>query len=405
MKIVGGEFDNGPAFEFPERMPLFEGTALIEDVAQLLGSFNGWTTDELPGRSPIMAIVEDGVPISICFCARRSYPMAHMNEGYGILRKMALSTVFFIVSLLCCHTPRAQGAQNAAQGTEVDMSQFKKTIIHVAYAHRSYAEDLDIVYPEVGKGAFPLILVIHGGSWKVGNAESVTVGSILKATFQGYAVATINYRLSSEAKWPAQLYDAKAAVRFLRKYAKKYNLKADKIVAWGYSAGGQIAQMLGATNGLSGFEDLKMGNPHQSSSVQGVVSWYGLSDMAGWTSAYVHTAEIELMGFDPHRLKIKARSASPLYHITYAFPPTLLVHGTIDEDVPYTQSVKLWRKVNLIAGMGRARLKLIKGAGHGDDQIKTDENVKDDLYFVDEILWAGNNPNRSDKMKSVALKK
>lgn len=72
MKIVGGEFDAGPAFEFPERMPLFEEAALIEDVEWLQGSFNGWIADELPGRSPIMAIVEDGVPISICFCARVS---------------------------------------------------------------------------------------------------------------------------------------------------------------------------------------------------------------------------------------------------------------------------------------------------------------------------------------------
>lgn len=72
MKIFGGELDTGPAFEFPEGMPVFEEAALIEDVERLLGSFNGWTADELPGRSPIMAIFEDGVPISICFCARVS---------------------------------------------------------------------------------------------------------------------------------------------------------------------------------------------------------------------------------------------------------------------------------------------------------------------------------------------
>ena len=76
MKIVGCEFDAGPAFEFPEHMPLFEEAALIEDVERLLGSFNGWTADELPGRSPIMAIIKDGVPISICFCARMSESVA-----------------------------------------------------------------------------------------------------------------------------------------------------------------------------------------------------------------------------------------------------------------------------------------------------------------------------------------
>ena len=72
MRIVGGEFDAGPAFEFPEPIPLPERAVLIEDVEQLRGTFNGWTADELPGRSPIMAIVEDGVPVSICFCARLS---------------------------------------------------------------------------------------------------------------------------------------------------------------------------------------------------------------------------------------------------------------------------------------------------------------------------------------------
>ena len=72
MKILGGEFNAGPAFEFPERMPLSEEAVVIEDVERLLVSFNGWTADELPGRSPIMAIVKDGAPISICFCARAS---------------------------------------------------------------------------------------------------------------------------------------------------------------------------------------------------------------------------------------------------------------------------------------------------------------------------------------------
>ena len=72
MQILGGEFDAGPAFEFPERMPIGKGAFLIEDVEQLRATFNGWTADELPARSPIMAIVEDGVPISICFCARVS---------------------------------------------------------------------------------------------------------------------------------------------------------------------------------------------------------------------------------------------------------------------------------------------------------------------------------------------
>ncbi len=76
MKILGGEFDSGPAFEFPERVPLVEEALQIEDVELLQASFNGWTADELPGRSPIMAIVEDGVPVSICFSSRVSHLIA-----------------------------------------------------------------------------------------------------------------------------------------------------------------------------------------------------------------------------------------------------------------------------------------------------------------------------------------
>lgn len=72
VEILGGEFDAGPAFEFPERLPIVEGTVLVKDVGRLQNSFSGWTSDELPGRSPIMAIVEEDVPVSICFCARAS---------------------------------------------------------------------------------------------------------------------------------------------------------------------------------------------------------------------------------------------------------------------------------------------------------------------------------------------
>lgn len=76
VKILGGEFEAGPAFEFPEHIPLFQKAVLIEDVEQLRGSFNGWTADELPERSPIVAVVEDGAPRSICFCARASESFA-----------------------------------------------------------------------------------------------------------------------------------------------------------------------------------------------------------------------------------------------------------------------------------------------------------------------------------------
>lgn len=285
-----------------------------------------------------------------------------------------------------------------------DINQFDKTIVNVPYANSdNKSQQLDIIYPSVGKAPYKVIMQFHGGAWSSGDKQSSTIASIQYATQQGYAVINVNYRLSAEAKWPAQLYDAKAAVRFIRANADKYDLDATKIVAWGSSAGAHLAQMLAATNGKKEMEDLSMGNQDASSEIQGVVSWYGISDITDLTKNITESAN-QLLGYDVEENKEKAKDVSPLENVTKDFPPILLVHGTSDSVVSYEQSVKMAEEVNKTTGTDQAELKLIVGAKHGDSQITSKESFANDLNFVDKVMYKdGVNPYRSTNYEDIKL--
>lgn len=290
------------------------------------------------------------------------------------------------------------------QGAEprVDITQFTRTITDVPYAEQSQAQVLDIIYPDKGSGPYRVIVGIHGGGWKSGDKRMQSFSSLFKTTSQGYAFVTINYRLSGEAHWPAQLNDAKAAIRFLRANASKYELDTENILVWGSCAGGHIAEMLGATNGRQEFEDLTMGNQLHSSSVQGVVSWYGMTDLSDLATEGISAANA-VLGYDARKYPERSALASPINFITKEYPPALFVHGTNDKVVSYLQSVEMCNMINQLAGPGRAQIKLFPGASHGSEIIKTDENLKDNLNFVDQVLWGGKNPYRTEKLIMIRM--
>ena len=153
------------------------------------------------------------------------------------------------------------------------------TLQDVAYANTSSAQKLDLYLPE-GNGPFPVVINIHPGGFKMGDKDMVP-GNTGKALLNaGYAIASIDYRLSGEATFPAAVLDAKAAVRFLRANAAKYNLDPDQIAAFGQSAGGNIAAMLGTTGDVAEFDDPSLGNAGISSRVQAVINWFGPTDFS-----------------------------------------------------------------------------------------------------------------------------
>lgn len=148
-----------------------------------------------------------------------------------------------------------------------------KTVSYVP-SLRDNAHAMDIYVPANAKKPMPAILWIHGGAWRMGSKEDTPAPFFMKS---GFLVASINYRFSNKAIFPAQLEDAKAAVRWLRDHAKEYNIDPNRIAAFGNSAGGHLSALLGTTGDITAL-DGKFGNLKQSSKVQAVVDWCGPSD-------------------------------------------------------------------------------------------------------------------------------
>ena len=226
---------------------------------------------------------------------------------------------------------------------------------------------LDLYVPQAAIKPIPLIVWIHGGGWSAGNKSNPTVLPMVKF---GFAVASINYRLSQEAIFPAQIYDCKAAVRWLRAHAAEYGLNPDKIGAAGSSAGGHLVALLGTTADNKDLEGDE-GNPGISSRVQAVCDLYGptnLVDMTGrtdaaWKKSYGYTVVSQLLGVPVSDNPDKARFASPLYYVTAQASPFYIAHGDLDQTVPVQQSIELNNALQK-AGVS-STLYIVKGAGHG----------------------------------------
>jgi len=203
----------------------------------------------------------------------------------------------------------------------------------------------------------PLILFVHGGDWVTGDARHLSGFADFPATLaalaaKGYVVASVNYRLSGEAHFPAAVQDVKSAVRWLRGRAADYNIDPTRVMAWGAQAGGQIAAMVGTSCGVNALEpaaDAKSKTTLASDCVQGVVDWYGPADLASWDSGGAHPSEpgapthlgaylgCEVADCAPGLV----RAASPHSYISSLTPPFLIQHGSADTSVPPEQSQKL----------------------------------------------------------------
>jgi acetyl esterase/lipase len=250
----------------------------------------------------------------------------------------------------------------------------------VAFGYRPL--QLDLWVPAV-PGRAPLVVWVHGGGFMFGDRrilpETFRPNQVFDALLDaGLAVATIDYRHALEAPFPAQLQDAKAAVRYLRAFADALGLSTERVGAIGESAGGHIVASLGLTAHRADLEGTH-GIVGPSSAVDVVVDWYGPADLATMPrrSPPPHIAEKlppELLVAPEDQLTRgltgqALADASPITHVTPEAPPFLLVHGTADWLVPYAQSEQL--HAALVAAGVEARLVPVEGAqhvfdGHGD---------------------------------------
>ncbi len=284
-----------------------------------------------------------------------------------------LTALFVFISLCCCYSLSPAQAQS-------------RMLTDVEYARAGNKQLLLDLYLPEGAGPFPVIVWIHGGGWVGGDKDG---GPAIRQMSRGYAVASINYRLSYEAKFPAQIEDCKAAVRWLRANAATYNLDANRIGAWGSSAGGHLAALLGTSAEVIDLEG-NLSNAAFSSRLQAVVDWYGPTDLLRMNQQALpcnvvnHDAELSpeslLIGCAIQTCKDKTDRANPLRYVTPDDPPFLIQHGTADCLVPPLQSQILHDALQAI-GLS-STLIYLQGAGHGGGAFDRSETltVVDDFF-------------------------
>ena len=246
----------------------------------------------------------------------------------------------------------------------------------------SEAQKLDLYLPDAARSPLPLVVFIHGGAWMAGDKRNEVAASVIPVLLDaGYAVASINYRLSGEAIFPAQLLDVKAAIRWLRANVATYGIDPERIAALGESAGAHLAALLGTSAGVAEFDDPAYGNPDVSSAVNAVVDFYGPVDlvaadtMLAANPACAETlrsanepdpASSQLLGAPPDEVPELAATANPITYLQAGriVPPFLIEHGDVDCVVPYQGSVALHEAIEAFAGPGRSQLVIVAGSGH-----------------------------------------
>jgi acetyl esterase/lipase len=282
-----------------------------------------------------------------------------------------------------------------------DTRAIRRKLLDLPYAERSAAQKLDIYWPEEGNGPFPVILSIHGGAFMGGDKGDIQVIPMLEGLKRGYAVVSINYRMSGEALFPALVWDVKAAVRWVRANAPTFLFRAERIAAWGGSAGGYLAAMAGVSAGIAALEDLSLGSPDQPSDVQAVVDWFGPTDFlkmdeqlaqdgmappAGFEHSGVHSPESLLLGAKITEIPERVREANPETYIRPSAPPFLIQHGDRDDTVPCRQSLHFANRLKTVLGPEKVTLDVLAGARHADAAFGTPENLERVFAFLDRSL-------------------
>jgi len=258
----------------------------------------------------------------------------------------------------------------------------------LVYARKSGRDlMLDIYWPKNLVDPLPTIAWIHGGIWLKGSRE----WSPLHMLDNGYVVASISYRFSNEAIFPAQIEDCKAAIRWLRVHATEYHIRPDRIGVWGESAGGHLVALLGTSGNVKELEG-KGENLEYSSRVQAVCDFFGPTDFlqmdkhAPPNAELIHDApdspESLLIGVAIQDNPEKVARANPITYVSKDDPPFLIVHGNLDELVPVHQSQLLYEALKK-SGV-EVDFHIVEGAGHGwDERPEVDRMV---IQFFDKHL-------------------
>lgn len=274
---------------------------------------------------------------------------------------------------------------------------FPRKYLNVSYDSQSPAQKFDLFLPEKGDGPFPLIFFIHGGGWFTGDKADGQETGFRRLLADGYALASINYRLSGEAPHPAGIIDCKTALRFIKAHAEEYHINPDAIAVAGDSSGGQYALLVALTPGDSQFDDLSRGYADQNEKVQAAVIWYPATDLAetmrtvqdgeytgygaqfAWDNISRYLGKTITDVNDP-----LLKEASPVSYVNKDMPPVLLQHGDADTIAPIDQSRRMYQAIVKGAGADKVEFDILPGASHGDPAFETAENMERVHAFLSE---------------------
>lgn len=264
--------------------------------------------------------------------------------------------------------PTGQQAINRNAGRRSPLPSDAKVFKDLAYATVGDRKlPLDLYLPASADRPMPLVIWIHGGGWRGGSKANP--GRALQLLERGYAVASVEYRLSGEAIFPAAIEDCKAAVSFLRLNAAKYDLDPDRFGVWGSSAGGHLVALLGTTNDVTDFDTHEVCKKAPAT-VQAVCDWFGPTDflrMNDFPGRIDHdgpeSPESRFIGGPIQQNKEKVAKANPITYVSKSDPPILIMHGEVDQAVPYNQSELLYAALQK-AGVESTLYKVTKG-DHG----------------------------------------
>ncbi len=276
---------------------------------------------------------------------------------------------------------RQRGPQ-VPEGTEVF-----RDIEYIKGGHER--QKLDVYVPAEAKEKMPLVVWIHGGGWRNGDKRRCPALYLLD---KGYVVASVNYRLSQDAIFPAQIQDCKAAIRYLKSHASRFHIDPTKVGAWGSSAGGHLVALLGTSGDVAEFEHPQAPQTELTSRVQAVCDYYGPTDFAKMSQQTTIEGPFDHDSADSPESKLiggaiqenikKANAASPITYVSKDDPPFLIVHGDSDPLVPVDQSKTFQQKLEE-TGVD-SELVIVKGGGHGP--FKSREMLEKVKHFFDRHL-------------------
>ena len=298
-------------------------------------------------------------------------------------KPLLIMTLIVAGSLALAQQPRTIPRLRSGEQLVPAYPKGTQRLLDISYVTNGHErQKLDLFIPANATNSLPVIIWVHGGAWKGGSKENPMGRSYLS---RGYAVASINYRLSQHAVFPAQIEDCKAAVRWLRAHAKEYNLDPDRFAAWGASAGGHLVALLGTSGDVKSFDVGE--NLDFSSRVQAVVDFFGPTDLTLMSKDAPPNGPIDhdapdspeslLIGGPVQANKEKAAKANPITYVSKDAPPFLIMHGDKDNLVPYQQS-ELLRDALKQHGVP-VTLKIVEGAGHGFASKEINQQVQEFL--------------------------